>query len=149
MAFFLAMRKESVRCPDPRAAVDPACSWEKRSSAPFTPCGFRLHSGDDCDARSPPDPLPVVCAKLHAPRIPTDLVPRARLVRGGIYGIVRHPLYTSVILLSFAWALWWCSLPGVALALVTTVFLDAKARREEDRLCLRFLDYQAYAKRVK
>lgn len=76
-------------------------------------------------------------------------LPRARLVRGGIYGVVRHPLYTSVILLSFAWALWWCSLPGVALALVTTVFLDAKARREEDRLCSRFLDYQGYARRVK
>jgi len=76
-------------------------------------------------------------------------LPRARLVRGGIYGIVRHPLYTGVILLSFAWALWWRSLPGLVPAGLTMAFLDAKARSEEERLRARFLDYQGYAKRVR
>ncbi len=76
-------------------------------------------------------------------------LPRARLVRSGIYGIVRHPLYTSVILLCFAWALWWRSLPGLVPAGLTVVFLDAKARSEEERLRARFLDYQGYARRVK
>ena len=32
---------------------------------------------------------------------------------------------------------------------LTVVFLDAKARSEEERLRARFLDYQGYAKRVK
>ena len=76
-------------------------------------------------------------------------LPQARLVRSGIYAIVRHPLYTSVILLSFAWALWWRSVPGLGLALLTGLFLDAKARHEERRLCSKFPDYQDYARRVK
>ena len=75
--------------------------------------------------------------------------PKAKLVRTGVYAIVRHPLYTCVILLSFAWALWWRSLPGLVPAGLTMAFLDAKARAEEERLRARFLDYQGYAKRVK
>jgi protein-S-isoprenylcysteine O-methyltransferase Ste14 len=75
--------------------------------------------------------------------------PKAKLVRTGLYAHVRHPLYASVILLSFAWALWWRSLPGLVAAGLTVVFLDAKARSEEERLRARFLDYQNYAKRVK
>lgn len=76
-------------------------------------------------------------------------LPGGRLVRSGIYGIVRHPIYTSVILLFLAWALWWRSIPGLALALVTIGFLDAKARHEERRLHLKFPDYESYAQRVK
>lgn len=76
-------------------------------------------------------------------------LPRARLVRRGVYGIVRHPLYTSVILLSFAWALWWRSVPGLGFAAATLVFLDAKARHEEELLQARFLDYARYARRVR
>jgi protein-S-isoprenylcysteine O-methyltransferase Ste14 len=76
-------------------------------------------------------------------------LPEARLVCSGIYGIVRHPIYTSVILLFLAWALWWRSLPGLALALVIIGFLDAKARHEERRLHLKFPDYECYSRRVK
>ena len=76
-------------------------------------------------------------------------LPETRLVQSGIYGIVRHPIYTSVILLFFAWALWWRSLPGLTLAFVTLGFLDAKARHEERRLHLKFPDYESYARRVK
>lgn len=75
--------------------------------------------------------------------------PTGRLVRSGIYGIVRHPLYVSVISLSLAWALWWRSTPGLALALAGTLFLDAKARHEEKRLRQRFPDYRDYARGVK
>jgi protein-S-isoprenylcysteine O-methyltransferase Ste14 len=75
--------------------------------------------------------------------------PEATLVRTGLYAVVRHPLYTSVILLSFAWVLWWRSLPGLLPAGLTVVFLDAKARTEEERLQAKFADYQDYAKRVK
>lgn len=76
-------------------------------------------------------------------------LPEARLVTTGIYGIVRHPLYTSVILLFLAWALWWQSLPGLVLGLVSIGFFDAKARHEERRLHLKFPDYESYAQRVK
>lgn len=76
-------------------------------------------------------------------------LPGSRLIRHGIYGIVRHPLYSSVILLSLAWALWWRSIPGLVPALMTVGFLDAKARHEERLLSLKFPDYEGYARRVK
>lgn len=75
--------------------------------------------------------------------------PGSRLVSHGIYGFVRHPLYTSVILLLVAWALGWRSFAALFLAAVTAGFLDAKARYEERRLLLRFPGYQDYARRVK
>lgn len=73
----------------------------------------------------------------------------AVLVRHGVYRLVRHPLYTSLILLSFAWGLGWQSVPALVLALATTVFLDLKARQEERRLRQVFPDYPDYTRRVK
>lgn len=75
--------------------------------------------------------------------------PGSRLITHGIYAWVRHPLYTSVILLSYAWAIGWQSLPALVLAIATTGFLDAKSRHEETRLRKHFPDYPAYARRVK
>lgn len=75
--------------------------------------------------------------------------PDGELVTGGIYAFIRHPLYASLILLGFAWALIWRSGPVLGLALVQAIFLDAKARREERYLRARFEGYTAYARRVK
>lgn len=75
--------------------------------------------------------------------------PDAVLVRGGVYHFVRHPLYTSLILLSFSWALAWQSLPAVVLALATALFLDLKARQEERRLRRQFPEYEDYAAEVR
>ena len=69
----------------------------------------------------------------------------ARLVRHGVYAWVRHPLYTSVILLSAAWALVWRSGPALGLVVVLALFFDAKARREERWLRERFSAYDEYA----
>jgi len=85
----------------------------------------------------------------HSRTIFPEPPPQAKLVRGGIYGIVRHPLYTSVILISLAWALWWRSIPGLGLAVAMLVFLDAKSRHEERRLRSRFPDYDDYARGVR
>lgn len=73
----------------------------------------------------------------------------ARLVRSGPYAVVRHPLYTSLLLLALAWALAWHSVPGLVLAVVMFAFLDAKARHEERLLLKKFPDYAGYARRVK
>lgn len=73
----------------------------------------------------------------------------SRLVRSGPYAVVRHPLYTSLLFLSWAWALAWHSVPGLVLAAVMAVFLDAKARHEERLLLRKFPDYVDYARRVK
>jgi len=75
--------------------------------------------------------------------------PRKTLVRHGIYGVVRHPLYSSVILASLGWALLWASGPALAMTAVLAVFLDAKARREERWLREQFPEYADYARRVR
>lgn len=75
--------------------------------------------------------------------------PDGELVTGGIYAFIRHPLYASLILLGFAWALIWRSWPVLGLALVQAIFLDAKARCEERYMIARFSGYADYRRRVK
>ena len=72
----------------------------------------------------------------------------AELVQHGIYGRVRHPLYTSVMLVSLGWALIWQSGPAFLPALALIPFFHAKARREERWLREKFPGYAAYEKRV-
>ena len=73
----------------------------------------------------------------------------SNLVRHGIYRWVRHPLYGSLIATSAGWALVWSSLPGLLVAAVLAVFLNAKADHEENWLRRRYPEYAAYAARVK
>lgn len=73
---------------------------------------------------------------------------QARLVRTGIYARVRHPLYTSVMLLALGWALSWQSWPSGLAALALIPFFHAKARREERWLRAQFSDYADYEQRV-
>ncbi len=71
------------------------------------------------------------------------------LITTGIYAKLRHPLYVSVILLGFAWALCWGSNPALVLAILQMPFFDLKARCEEQWLRGRFPGYADYADRVK
>ena len=73
----------------------------------------------------------------------------AALVQHGVYGLVRHPLYSSLILASFGWALAWSSVAALTVWLVLTILLDAKARLEERWLREKHPDYSAYAGRVR
>lgn len=73
----------------------------------------------------------------------------ARLVRQGIYGLIRHPLYVSVFCAALGWSLAWQSWPALIAAILAGIFLDAKARREERWLRERFLDYAAYEQQVR
>jgi protein-S-isoprenylcysteine O-methyltransferase Ste14 len=70
------------------------------------------------------------------------------LIQHGIYARVRHPLYTSVMLLSLGWALIWQSWPAIVVALAQIPFFVAKARREECWLREKFPEYADYEKRV-
>jgi protein-S-isoprenylcysteine O-methyltransferase Ste14 len=72
----------------------------------------------------------------------------SELVQAGIYARVRHPLYTSVMLVSVGWALIWQSWPAGIPALALIPFFHAKARREERWLREKFPGYAAYEKRV-
>lgn len=69
----------------------------------------------------------------------------ARLVRTGVYRLVRHPLYGSLILAAFGWGLLWQSAPALLTAPILAAVLLAKSRREEEWLCRRFPEYPAYA----
>ena len=73
----------------------------------------------------------------------------AFLVRSGVYGLVRHPIYTGVICLVAALACAFDSWVGAALAVVVFVFFDLKSRREEAWLAEKFADYRGYQSRVK
>jgi protein-S-isoprenylcysteine O-methyltransferase Ste14 len=74
----------------------------------------------------------------------------AELVTIGIYRSIRHPMYSSLLLL--AWGVFWKapSWPGAALVAVATGCLIATARAEE-RENLRFFGsaYAAYMRRTK
>jgi protein-S-isoprenylcysteine O-methyltransferase Ste14 len=72
-----------------------------------------------------------------------------RLVQSGIYAFMRHPLYTSVMAAAAGWALIRQSWPALAAALALAVFLDQKARREEQWLSELFQEYPAYQRRTR
>jgi protein-S-isoprenylcysteine O-methyltransferase Ste14 len=71
------------------------------------------------------------------------------LVRRGVYGVVRHPLYSSLICATAGWALVWGSWAGLAAAGALTLILRGKAIREEHWLRDRYPEYVEYARRVK
>lgn len=73
----------------------------------------------------------------------------ATLVQTGAYRIVRHPIYSGLIMMVWGWALWaqdWF-LMGYAVALF--IFFDFKSRREELWLREKFPEYAAYQTRVR
>lgn len=68
----------------------------------------------------------------------------ARLVREGVYGIVRHPIYAGGVLATTGWALATANTTRLLLAGAVYVFFNAKAGREEVWLLARYPDYAAY-----
>jgi protein-S-isoprenylcysteine O-methyltransferase Ste14 len=73
----------------------------------------------------------------------------AVLVEGGVYGVVRHPIYAGLILGSFGWGLLANSVWTMLLAAGLLVLFEFKARREERQLALRFPGYANYRRRVR
>ena len=74
---------------------------------------------------------------------------QAPLVQHGIYSMIRHPLYTSVIAVAFGWALVWQSWPALLVAMTLIPFFRAKASHEERWLREKFPEYRDYEKRVR
>lgn len=72
-----------------------------------------------------------------------------RLVQNGVYAIVRHPIYSGIILGAFGWSLVRGSIVALALSVALLVFFHFKSRREERWLVERYPEYAAYQKRVK
>ena len=72
-----------------------------------------------------------------------------RLIQTGVYGIVRHCLYSGVILLAIAGSIYWLSVPHLLASLILFMFFDAKASQEERWLCDRYPEYPVYRQKVK
>ena len=72
-----------------------------------------------------------------------------KLVQTGIYGLMRHPLYTAVFCGAVGWALVWRSWPALVAALALGPLFDAKARVEERWLRQQFPEYAGYERRVR
>ena len=87
-----------------------------------------------------------VCGVLSLGRSFTPLPrPRARtrLRQGGIFRLVRHPVYGGAILIGLGWSLADAPLGLVPTALLA-VLIDRKAQRAETWLIERFPDYALY-----
>lgn len=72
-----------------------------------------------------------------------------QLVDTGVYKIVRHCLYSSIVLLAIAGTLFWLSVSHLVMTIVLFLFFDAKANQEEEWLCQRYPGYHEYKHRVK
>lgn len=68
------------------------------------------------------------------------------LVQTGPYRWIRHPMYTSVLLVAAGASAWLADLAGAAAWLALLAVLIAKSHLEERWLVERYSDYQTYRK---
>ena len=72
-----------------------------------------------------------------------------QLVQTGIYRVVRHPLYSGLVLAALGYAIAQQSLSHLAAAAVLFIFLNAKATQEEIWLTQKYPAYSDYQNQVK
>lgn len=84
------------------------------------------------------------------PALTPTPVPSARgeLTTGGLYDLVRHPIYSGVLTAVVGIVARSGSLVTLAVGVATVAFFSLKARWEEARLAERYPDYPAYAART-
>ena len=73
----------------------------------------------------------------------------AHMVEHGAYRVVRHPIYSGIILGSFGLGLLRGGWLALVYALVLFIFFDIKSRREEKWLQEKYTDYAEYQTRVR
>ncbi len=71
------------------------------------------------------------------------------LIVNGAYSLVRHPIYSSLILAALGWGLWVSGWLTIGYALMLLVFFDVKSRREEAWLIDKYSEYRDYQQRVR
>lgn len=85
-------------------------------------------------------------SNLTAVPYPKD---EATLVERGAFRLVRHPIYSGLILGAFGWGFLFQSWLTLLLALGLFIFFDIKSRREEQWLSQKYADYSEYQARVR
>ena len=76
-------------------------------------------------------------------------IENGELVQTGIYGIVRHPLYSGGIFAALGWTIFQFSLSHFIASTILLIFFDIKSNREETWLSDKYPDYADYCQRVK
>ena len=72
-----------------------------------------------------------------------------QLIDTGVYGMVRHPIYTAVLLLIAGSVVRVLSVAGLVLIAISVVFFDRKIAYEEHLLCDAYPGYEDYRRRVR
>lgn len=72
-----------------------------------------------------------------------------QLVQSGIYSLVRHPLYSGLIIAAFSWGIFQLSLSHLIATAILFVFFDVKSQKEETWLTEKYPEYSEYQQRVK
>jgi protein-S-isoprenylcysteine O-methyltransferase Ste14 len=70
------------------------------------------------------------------------------LVRNGVYKLVRHPIYSSMMLAALGLTIYLASIAHLALTVIIFMFFNRKASKEEAWLTERHPDYPDYAERT-
>lgn len=109
--------------------------WPEIAGVPFAVVGLLLSLGAGLRLGQQLTPFPKPAAG-------------GSLKQGGVYGLVRHPMYGGALLLAFAWSL--VSSPlALAPSILVAALIYAKARREEAWLLEQYPDYEEYRRRVR
>ncbi|MEE8600417.1 methyltransferase family protein [Euzebya tangerina] len=99
--------------------------------------------------------LGVVVLVIAFATLGRQLVPQPTPIEGGelvdhgIYGLVRHPIYTGVLLLIVGGLVRTPSISGLLVIVASWAFFDAKSAHEERLLSDRYPTYQAYRQRTR
>lgn len=113
----------------------------------------------DLDVASIAGALMIVAGGLVALRALQDLgsslspLPRPvqgnRLVETGTYRLIRHPIYSGIVLAGIGWGVLTGSWSAIGLTALLFMLFDAKSRREEAWLADVHRDYATYRARTR
>lgn len=94
--------------------------------------------------------LAVLGVARLGPAMTASPIPRehAPLATRGVYGVVRNPIYTGLMMVGFGLALFGASVWHIGAWVALVLLLSAKARWEERMLMAEHPDYAGYGARV-
>lgn len=93
--------------------------------------------------------IAVATMKLGNFSITPEPIKQAKLVTNGIYAVIRHPMYTAVLLITLPCAIATAQWHAYLVWLALLADLIIKLRYEERMLLARYGEYDEYVKRTK